>query len=126
MLSCNEEALLERRSRRIFVSAAFSLLCLVILSKSFPTVLLVELGVICSPKGWERTALYFKHMVKMLDIMLGICSWEPASKKDMNSKKNPNNKIIAQQEVSKIFAAGRGQEDRMDLHIQFIYYPKIN
>lgn len=62
----------------------------------------------------------------MLDIMLGICSWEPASKKDMNSKKNPNNKIIAQQEVSKIFAAGRGQEDRMDLHIQFIYYPKIN
>lgn len=83
MLSCNEEALLERRNRRIFVSAAFSPLCLVIFSKAFPTVLL---GVICSPKGWERTALYFKHMVKMLNIMLGICSWEPDSKKDMNLK----------------------------------------
>lgn len=69
------------------MSVAFFPLCLVVFSKSFPTVLLVELGVICSPKGWERMALYFKHMVKKLNIMLGICSWEPDSKKDMNLKK---------------------------------------
>lgn len=91
MLSCSEEALLERRNRRIFVSAAFSPPCLAIFSKPFPTVLLVELGVICSPKGWKRMALYFKHMVKTLNIMLGICSWEPDSKKDMNLKNYPNN-----------------------------------
>lgn len=44
-------------------------------------------------KGVGKDDFYLKHTVKMLNIMLGICSWKLETKRDMKFKKMQSNHI---------------------------------